>query len=222
MDHGWERASAPLGPPWPTRSLIFSCWEDDTQFYLMRNVLLSRDWHYMGAIADPHDYVNEMKELVSSSTNLPRRCLYICCDKTEINLLKKFSHSEPTGGRFRLTMFPGCEPACYKKSTAMHMARQYTGPMGCPFYPKTYVLPKASHCEQSHLLQGSANLVPDSPLTSLPSQDRPLLEALSREEPSTLWITKPHNGYGGKGVCAMKASDPGFKKAIAKGTALIH
>ena len=99
-------------------------------------------------------------------------------------MLKKLPTDDAPGGRFRLTMFPGCEPACYKKSTAMHMARQFAGE--CPFYPKTFVLP----------------------------YDRPAIEAL---HPDTLWIAKPHNGYGGRGVVAMRAGSKLFQSLVKKG-----
>jgi len=94
------------------------------------------------------------------------------------------------------------------------MARQY--PLGCPFYPKTYVLPQVS---DPGLLQHPPVAAPglDS-FFPLSSQDRPMLEALSREQPTSLWIAKPHNGYGGRGVVAMKASDAGFGQTIEKGS----
>ena len=49
--------------------------------------------------------------------------------------LKYFSRLPNPGSRFKFTMFPGSEVACYKSNTAKMMRGQ-------PFHPETFVLPK--------------------------------------------------------------------------------
>jgi len=44
-----------------------------------------------------------------------------------------------------------------------------------------------------------------------------MLESIHKDDKETLWICKPHNGYGGRGVIAMRSSSKDFRDQIKKG-----
>jgi hypothetical protein len=135
---------APLAEAWPARSLIFKVWGADIgdRDAMIRNVLLSRGWKDGGNPCNPED-VNELP--TELSRNLPRRALYIVGEDgfEPREYLKVFSPLGPN--KFRFTMFPGSEVACYKSATAK-MLRNHL------FHPQTFVLP----AERQDLLDAHA------------------------------------------------------------------
>ena len=130
----------PLNEPWPARALVFKCWKlsknKDERDSLLMDVLETRGWTNGGCPCSKED-MNELPLLVHGkhpTEKLPRRAFYVCGDDAEARVL----HGLPgTGQQYRVSGFPGAEPACYKTSVAKCLG-------GMPFVPETYVLPSES------------------------------------------------------------------------------
>lgn len=142
----------PLSEPWPARALEYKCWRGlgsnselapdvakalkNERDSLLMDVLEQRGWTDGGNPCDPRD-MKELPQIVSGThptDKLPRRAFYVCGDDAEARVL----HDLPgNGSQYRVSGFPGAEPACYKTSVCKCLG-------GMPFVPETYVLPGES------------------------------------------------------------------------------
>jgi hypothetical protein len=104
---------------------------------------LERGWTNGGDPFPPRSRVSWCQDIVAGKPKdsykdyvLPRRGYYIGVDDNEVKTLHKLPGIGTYQAEwFRVSGFPGCEPASYKTNCAKAMR-------GKPFIPETFILPK--------------------------------------------------------------------------------
>ena len=117
---------------------------------------MERGWINGGDPCDPKD-VRTLPGIVAGKGlgqwKLPRRGYYIGVDDTEVRKLHKLPHiGTPQAEWYRVSGFPGCEPASYKTNCAKAMR-------GKPFIPETFILPQERKELEAAALRDKRNKV---------------------------------------------------------------
>lgn len=102
---------------------------------------MQRGWKHEGDLYNFENNVGDWDDLQliitrnHPTTKLPKRAFYVAVDDREV---RKLTHlPSDCGDSYRVSGFPGADPACYKTAVAKAMKGQ-------PFIPESFCLPDES------------------------------------------------------------------------------